>query len=80
MKILTIVQARMTSSRLPGKVMRPILGAPMMGRQIERLRRSERLGQLVVATSLDASDDVIVDYCAALKCPTHRGPLITSYV
>jgi spore coat polysaccharide biosynthesis protein SpsF len=75
MKILTIVQARMTSSRLPGKVMRPILGAPMMGRQIERLRRSARLGQLVLATSVDPSDDVIVDYCAALKCPTHRGPL-----
>jgi spore coat polysaccharide biosynthesis protein SpsF len=75
MKILTVVQARMTSSRLPGKVMRPILGAPMMGRQIERLRRSERLGQLVVATSVDPSDAVIVDYCAALKRPTHRGPL-----
>jgi spore coat polysaccharide biosynthesis protein SpsF len=75
MKILTIVQARMTSSRLPGKVLRPILGAPMMGRQIERLRRSEKLGQLVVATSVDPSDDVIVDYCAALSCPTHRGPL-----
>jgi len=74
-KILTIVQARMTSSRLPGKVMKPILGAPMMGRQIERLRRSERLGQLVVATSTDPSDDVIVDYCAEIACATHRGSL-----
>ncbi len=75
MNVLTIVQARMSSSRLPGKVMRPILGVPMMGRQIERLRRSERLGQLVVATSVDPSDDVIVAYCADLACPTHRGPL-----
>lgn len=73
--MLTIVQARMTSSRLPGKVMRPILGAPMIGRQIERLRRSQRLGQLVVATSVDPSDDVIVDYCAELGCAAHRGPL-----
>jgi spore coat polysaccharide biosynthesis protein SpsF len=75
MNILTIVQARMTSSRLPGKVMRPILGAPMIGRQIERLRRSQRVGRLVVATSVDPSDDVIAAYCATLQCATHRGPL-----
>ena len=75
MSILTIVQARMTSSRLPGKVMRPVLGEPMMGRQIERLRRSERLGLLTVATSSDASDDVVADYCATLDVPVHRGSL-----
>jgi spore coat polysaccharide biosynthesis protein SpsF len=75
MKILTIAQARMTSSRLPGKVLRPILGTPMVGRQIERLRRSQRLGQLVVATSVDPTDDAIVDYCAEIACATHRGPL-----
>jgi spore coat polysaccharide biosynthesis protein SpsF len=75
MKILTIIQARMTSSRLPGKVMRPILGEPMMGRQIERLRRGKRLGELVVATSTDATDDVIAAYCSTLGVPTHRGSL-----
>jgi spore coat polysaccharide biosynthesis protein SpsF len=75
MKVLAIIQARMTSSRLPGKVLRPILGEPMMGRQIERLRRSRRLDELVVATSTDASDDVIVDYCATLGVRTHRGSL-----
>ncbi|MDR3511221.1 MAG: glycosyltransferase family protein [Caulobacteraceae bacterium] len=76
MKILTVIQARMTSSRLPGKVMRPILDMPMMGRQIERLRRSQSLGQLVVATSVDPTDQVIADYCRELGCPTHRGPLL----
>lgn len=75
MKVLTILQARMTSSRLPGKVMKPILGEPMMGRQIERLGRSALLGQLVVATSTDPTDDTIVDYCHQLSCPVHRGPL-----
>lgn len=75
MKILTILQARMTSSRLPGKVMRPVLGEPMMGRQIERLRRSRLIGKLVVATSTDPSDDVVADYCATLDVPVHRGPL-----
>jgi spore coat polysaccharide biosynthesis protein SpsF len=75
MKVLTILQARMSSSRLPGKVMRPILGTPMMGRQIERLRRSRSLGELVVATSTDASDDVVADYAASLGCGVHRGSL-----
>ena len=75
MKILTIIQARMTSSRLPGKVLRPILGEPMMGRQIERLRRSRNLGKLVVATSTDPTDDVIAAYCETIGAPTHRGSL-----
>lgn len=75
MKILTIIQARMTSSRLPGKVLRPILGEPMMGRQIERLRRSRNLGRLVVATSTDPTDDVIATYCETIGVPTHRGSL-----
>ena len=75
MTILTIIQARMTSSRLPGKVMKPVLGEPMLGRQIERLRRSRRLGLLTVATSSDASDDVVTDYCAGLGVPVHRGSL-----
>ena len=75
MKILTILQARMTSTRLPGKVLRPMHGQPMMGRQIERLRRSRLLGQLIVATSTDPTDDVIGDYCRTLDCPTYRGPL-----
>ena len=49
--ILGILQARTNSSRLPGKVLKPLLGVPMLARQIERLKRSTRLDQLVVATS-----------------------------
>ena len=49
--ILGILQARASSSRLPGKVLKPLLGEPMLARQIERLKRSTRLDQLVVATS-----------------------------
>lgn len=75
MRILTILQARMTSTRLPGKVLRPLLGEPMMARQIERLRRSRRLGDLCVATSTDASDAVVAAAAAQLGCLTHRGPL-----
>lgn len=75
MRILTVLQARMSSSRLPGKVMRPILGRPMMELQIERLRRARLLGDLVVATSTDASDDVIAAEAGRLGCLVHRGPL-----
>jgi spore coat polysaccharide biosynthesis protein SpsF len=73
--VLAILQARMSSTRLPGKVMRPILGQPMIARQIERLRRARRLGPLTVATSTDASDDVIEDFCRSAGVGCWRGPL-----
>ncbi|HLZ76102.1 glycosyltransferase family protein [Phenylobacterium sp.] len=72
---LAILQARMTSSRLPGKVMAPVLGEPMIGRQLERLRRSKRIDMLVVATSVDASDDPLAAYIERLGLPVYRGPL-----
>jgi spore coat polysaccharide biosynthesis protein SpsF len=72
---LAILQARMTSSRLPGKVMAPLLGEPMIGRQIERLRRAQRIDKLVVATSTDASDDPLADYVQSLGVQVFRGPL-----
>lgn len=65
----------MTSSRLPGKVLEPILGVPMIGRQIERLRRASSLDGLVVATSVDASDDPLVEFLATLSVPVVRGSL-----
>lgn len=52
-----------------------LLGQPMIGRQIERLRRSRRIDRLVVATSLDPSDDALAAYCAGLGVAVHRGSL-----
>ena len=75
MRILTILQARMSSTRLPGKVMRPILGQPMMARQIERLRRARRIGDLVVATSVEPGDDVVASCAERLGCLVFRGSL-----
>lgn len=75
MRPLAILQARMTSTRLPGKVMKPILGEPMIGRQIERLRRAERLGAILVATSDDPTDDPLAAYVETLGVAVHRGPL-----
>jgi len=65
----------MTSTRLPGKVMAPVLGEPMIGRQVERLRRARMIDELVVATSADPSDDPLAAYCESLALPVTRGPL-----
>lgn len=73
--ILAILQARTSSSRLPGKVLLPLAGAPMILRQIERVRRSRRIDRLVVATSDDVSDDELARTLAAAGVAVHRGPL-----
>ncbi len=73
--VLAILQARMSSTRLPGKVMRPILGQPMIARQIERLRRARRVSGITVATSTDPADDVIEAWCRANDVACWRGPL-----
>jgi spore coat polysaccharide biosynthesis protein SpsF len=70
-----ILQARMSSSRLPGKVLRPVLGEPMIGRQVERLRRARRLSGLTIATSTDPSDDDIEAYAQRNGIDLFRGPL-----
>jgi spore coat polysaccharide biosynthesis protein SpsF len=73
--ILAILQARMSSTRLPGKVLLPLLGRPMMGRQIDRLRHSKRIDKLVVATSDTKDDNEIAAFCAAEGIDCFRGPL-----
>ncbi len=73
MKTVAIVQARMTSSRLPGKVLRPILGRPMLSYQIERMRRANSLDELVVATTINSIDDPIVALCDEEGVKTTRG-------
>ena len=73
--IVGILQARVSSTRLPGKVLKPILGVPMLGRQIERLRRAKSMDRLLVATSTDASDDSIEAFCRGADVNCFRGSL-----
>ena len=73
--ILGLLQARMSSTRLPGKVLAEVLGVPMIGRQVERLRRARRLDALAVATSDQTSDDPLAAYCETLGLPVYRGAL-----
>jgi len=72
---LAVLQARVTSSRLPGKALKPLLGKPMLLRQIERIRRSSRIGKLVVATSWDGTDDPIEALCLEGGIDCYRGSL-----
>ena len=73
--ILGVLQARVSSSRLPGKVLKPILGEPMLARQLERAKRSQRMDALVVATSDRAEDDPIQTLCEKQGVACFRGNL-----
>ena len=73
--ILAILQARVSSSRLPGKVLLPLLGEPMLFRQIERLKRATQIDRLIVATSTDASDNLIENLCRERQISCFRGSL-----
>jgi spore coat polysaccharide biosynthesis protein SpsF len=60
MRTVAIIQARTTSTRLPGKVLMELAGATMLAQQLRRLRRCETLDEIVVATTANAADDPVV--------------------
>ena len=72
-KILTVVQARMGSSRLPGKVFLPLAGQPLLVQMVQRVQRAQLAGTVVVATTTDPTDDAIADLCAAHGLECFRG-------
>ncbi|HEY9857804.1 MAG TPA: glycosyltransferase family protein [Stenomitos sp.] len=73
--ILAILQARMSSTRLPGKVLKPILGEPMLLRQVERVRRAKSIDRLMIATSVGPDDDALEAMCRANGLECFRGSL-----
>lgn len=73
MKTAAIVQARMGSTRLQGKVLKPILGKPMLERQLERMRRARSLDGIVIATTEHAGDDPLAAFAVAQGLPVFRG-------
>lgn len=73
--VLAILQARMSSSRLPGKVLADVAGAPMIVRQIERVRRAQKISRLIVATSTRADDDPLAQALAHAGVEVVRGDL-----
>jgi len=74
-RVVAILQARTSSTRLPGKVLKPILGRPMLALQLERLRRCTRLDLVVVATSDQPDDDSVAELCEAEGTTCFRGSL-----
>lgn len=73
MKTVIIVQARMGSTRLPGKILKEVLGKPLLEYQVERIRWVKLADEIVIATTLNDTDRVIVDLCDRLAIPHFRG-------
>lgn len=74
MRITATIQARMSSSRLPGKVLKTIRGKPMLEIQIERVLRSRLIDEVIVATSVNRADDPIADLADRMDVGCYRGP------
>ena len=72
---LLIIQARMSSTRFPGKVLEDLHGQPMISYQIERLKKSSLIDQIVVATSIADSDNSLSEYLQSIDQAVVRGPL-----
>lgn len=73
--MLVIIQARYSSARLPGKVLRPLAGRPMLARLLDRLEIAKRVDDIIVATSTATEDDSIARFCADSGVQCFRGPL-----
>jgi spore coat polysaccharide biosynthesis protein SpsF len=72
-RTVAVIQARMGSSRLPGKVLADLGGKPMLERVVRRVERARALDHVVVATSTDPRDEVIVHACERLGVASFRG-------
>lgn len=72
-KVVAIIQARVGSTRLPNKVMEDLVGQPMLARVVNRARRAKNLDAVVVATTAQPADDVIVQLCKRQGWPYLRG-------
>jgi spore coat polysaccharide biosynthesis protein SpsF len=72
-KVVAIIQARLGSTRLPGKVLLDLAGEPMLARVVHRLRRAERVHEVVIATTTERRDDALERLCAERAWPCFRG-------
>jgi spore coat polysaccharide biosynthesis protein SpsF len=73
MSVLCIVQARLGSTRFPGKVLEPLGGTTVLGQVLDRLQRARTLEAIVVATTTSPRDEALVAYCERRATPVFRG-------
>ena len=74
-EVVAIIQARMSSTRLPGKVLLDLGGRSVLSRMVERVKLAKRVKRVVVATTVDPSDDPIIDVCTRERIDVFRGSL-----
>ena len=72
-KVVAIIQARMGSTRLPGKVLKPVGGRPLLSYLVERVKRAKLVTDIIVATTDKPDDDRIADFCQEEGIVVHRG-------
>lgn len=75
MKVVAVIQARMSSKRFPGKVLHIVRGRPLLAYLVERLRHCHQLDDIIVATSTEASDDPVAEYVVNMGIHCYRGSL-----
>jgi spore coat polysaccharide biosynthesis protein SpsF len=73
-RVVAVIQARMGSTRLPGKVLKPIAGKPLLWHIVHRLRQCALVEDIAIATSTNPRDDAIVEWGAAESVTVVRGP------
>ncbi|MDQ0221214.1 acylneuraminate cytidylyltransferase [Peribacillus cavernae] len=73
MKIAAIIQARMGSTRLPGKILKTVNGKTLLEYQIERVKQAEQIDQIIIATTVKESEQPIVELCKTLDIDYYRG-------
>jgi spore coat polysaccharide biosynthesis protein SpsF len=73
-RVVAVIQARMGSTRLPGKVLRPIAGQPLLWHIVHRLKKCHLLEDIAVATTVNPADEAIVEWCSANGVMVVRGP------
>jgi len=72
-KVVASIEARMTSSRLPGKVLMPVLGKPILFYLVERLKSVSRIDEIVLATTINSQDDALEDFARMNDIQCYRG-------
>ncbi|HEY5347725.1 MAG TPA: NTP transferase domain-containing protein, partial [Rhizomicrobium sp.] len=72
--IVAVIQARMGSTRLPGKVLKPVAGKPLLWHVIHRLKSSRLIADIAIATSTNPADEAIVEFAAQEGITVIRGP------